>query len=49
MLKNFIFMQNNQKSQNIGLKFEFHTQDIVISESLTDTKNTFFKEGFKND
>lgn len=42
-------MQNDQKSQNIGLKFELSTQDIVISEALTDTKNTFFKEGFKND
>ena len=31
-------MQNNQKIQNIGYKFEFDTQYIVISESLTDTK-----------
>ena len=42
-------MQNDQKTQNIELKFEFHTQDIVISESLTDTKIQFFKEGLKND
>ena len=31
-------MQYNQKIQNIGFKFEFDTQDIVISEALTDTK-----------
>ena len=41
-------MQNNQKSQNIGFKFEFDTQDIVTSEALTDTKYGK-KEGVKND
>ena len=31
-------MQNNQKIQNIGYKFEFDTQYIVTSKALTDTK-----------
>ena len=42
-------MQNNQKSQNIGFRFELDTQDIVILDSLTDTKKIIFKEGFRND
>ena len=31
-------MQIDQKTQNIEFKFVFHTQDIVISEALTDRK-----------
>jgi hypothetical protein len=42
-------MQNDQKSQNIGLKFDKHTQDIVISEALTDTKKVFLRKGKKYD
>ena len=45
MTKKIIFMQNDQKSQNIVFKFDNHTQDIVISKALKDTKNVFLRKG----